>query len=162
MTKAKIARRPAQRQDLTIQPSRLRMFLVYLVMFTLAISLGLLIRVAVNPGETSLAYFQENWVPGVAIILGGSLLMAVIERSRWTLRVLGRNQLEGPTGLFSERITIPADEIDWERTRRSLESWLKIGNAIYGSGRTRVMVSQWFFNPEELKELLGMLGYKKK
>jgi len=160
MAKAKVTKRPVQRQDLTLQPSRLRMFLVYLVMFTLAIAVGLLIRLLVNRGAFTLLWMQENWPAGVGIIFGGSALMALIERSRWTLRVLGRDRLEGPTGLFSERIVIPRDEIDWERTRRSLTSPLKIGNAIYGHGRTRVMVSQWFFKPDELRELLGLLGYK--
>lgn len=160
MAKAKVTKRPAQRQDYTLQPSRLRMFLIYLVMFALAILLGLLIRLVFYRGEDLLAYLRENWVAGAAITVGGSLVMALVERSRWTLRVVGRSQLEGPTGLFSERIVIPINEIDWERTRRSLDSWLKVGNAIYGQGRTRVIVSQGFFKPEELKELLALLGYK--
>jgi hypothetical protein len=129
-------------------------------MFTLAILIGLVIRLLVNQGESTQAYLQENWPSGVLIIVGGSALMTVIERSRWTLRVLERDKLEGPTGLFNERVVIPKNEIDWERTKRSLSSRLGMGNAIYGAGRLRVIVSQWFFNPDDLKELLGMLGYK--
>ena len=159
MKKVKVTKRPSARADLVLRPSRLRMFLIYIVLFALAIGFGLIIRLLVNQGEFTLGWVQDNWVAGAGIIFGGAALMAFIERNRWVLRVPDHELLEGPTGMFGERITIRLDEIDWERTQRSLSSRLKIGNAIYGPDRARILVSPWFFEPEGIRELFSAIGY---
>jgi hypothetical protein len=161
MKKVKVSQRPAARGEITLQPSRLRMFLIYIVLFAIAIAFGQLIRLVIYREEGTLAWLASNWPVTLAIIFGGAALMAVIERRRWTLRVLGRDEVEGPTGAFGERISIPLSQIDWERTRRSLSSRLKLGNAIYGPERRRIIVSQWFFEPEGLREMLRAIGYEK-
>jgi hypothetical protein len=95
------------------------------------------------------------------LIIGGAGVLALIERNRWTLRIIDREAIEGPSGAFGERYTIRIDEIDWERTRRSLGSRLKIGNAIYGPERRRIVISQWFFPPEALRTLLDVIRPKR-
>ncbi len=160
MKKVKVTKRPGARGDVVLQPSRLRMFLIYMVLFTLAIGVGLLIRLMMDQQDVSAVWFANNWPSGVGIIVGGAALLSIIERRRWTLRVLDGRKLEGPTGAFGERLIIPAEDIDWERTQHSLSSRLKIGNAIYGPERKRIIVSQWFFEPDKLQEMLGMLKAK--
>ena len=160
MTKTKVTKRPSPRGDITLQPSRLRMFLIYVVLFSLAIGIGLVIRLLMNQLDVTGGWFAENWPSGVGIIIGGAALLSFIERSRWTLRLLEGRRLEGPSGAFGERLVIPAEEIDWVLTQRSLGSWLKIGNAIYGKERKRIIVSQWFFDPEKLRDLLGRIKPK--
>jgi hypothetical protein len=161
MKKAKVTKRPTAREDLTLRPSRLRMFLIYIVLFALAIAAGQLIRLVLYPSEGTTGWLVERWPVTLGIIVGGAALMALLERNRWTLRLVNREQLEGPTGAFGERIRIPLSEINWERTRRSLNSRVKIGNGIYGLERRRILVSQWFFEPEGLHEMLRALGYEK-
>ncbi len=160
MKKVKVTKRPGARGDVVLQPSRLRMFLIYMVLFTLAIGVGLLIRLMMDQQDVSAVWFANNWPSGVGIIVGGAALLSIIEQRRWTLRVLDGRKLEGPTGAFGERLIIPAEDIDWERTQHSLSSRLKIGNAIYGPERKRIIVSQWFFEPDKLQEMLGMLKAK--
>ncbi|HEX9017802.1 MAG TPA: hypothetical protein VF806_01360 [Anaerolineaceae bacterium] len=161
MAKIKVSKRPSPGGDITLLPSRLRMFLVYLVLLAVALAVGLALRFLVNRGGFTATWLEENWPAGLIITFGGSALLAFIERNRWKLRVLDGDRIEGPTGTFGERIVIPVDEIDWTRTLNSLRSWLKIGNAIYGSARVRIIISQWFFHPNELKELLKAIGYEK-
>ena len=158
MKKGKATRRPSAQAEIVLRPSRLRMFLIYIVLFALAIGLGLLIRLLFDRGSLTLGWLQQSWLTGAAIIFGGAALMAFIERSRWVLRVLEHQRLEGPTGMFGERVEIRLDEIDWERTLRSLSSRLKIGNAIYGPSRARILVSPWFFEPEAVRELFHAIG----
>ena len=159
MKKVKVTKRPSARGDLLLQPSRLRMFGIYVVMFSVAIGIGVLLRMATSQ-ESATGWFGENWPMTILIIVGGAALLALIERGRWTLRVLDGRQLEGPSGAFGERYVFPADQIDWGRTRRSLSSRLKIGNAIYSKDNRRIVISQWFFEPEALREFLTRLGYR--
>lgn len=159
MKKTKVTKRPAQRGETVIQPSRLRMFVIYLVLFVLAIGIGTLVRLALNRESLGI-WFTENWRMTLLIVVGGAALLSLVERSRWTLRLLDGRRLEGPSGAFGERYIIPAEQIDWEQTNRSLGSWLKIGNAIYGPERKRIVVSQWFFDPQELSALFDQLKTK--
>jgi hypothetical protein len=158
MKKVKVTQRPSGQDDFTLRPSRLRMFGIYIVMFTVALAAGLLLRMLVNGDGFSMEFIQQNWPTGVGVVILGAATLALIERSRWTLRVIGGGLLEGPTGAFGERLGIPLQEIDWERTRRSLSSRLKIGNAIYANSRQRIMISPWFFAPAEIKELFSRIG----
>jgi hypothetical protein len=171
MKRAKATGRPQQRQNaarrssvprrgdsLTVRPSRLRMFAVYVVMFAAALAVGMIFRMIANGWEATAQWITGQWPALVGIIFGGGALMAVIEHGRWTLRLLDGDRLEGPTGMFGERIVIPTGEIDWERTRRSMSGRLKMGNAIYGPGRTRILISPWFFEPAALRELLDRVG----
>lgn len=160
MKKVKVTKRPGPQGELIVLPSRLRMFLIYMVMFSLAIGIGLLLRLAVDRESFTAEWLSSGWISWLGVVIGGAALMALIERSRWKLRVVERDKLEGPTGAFGERLVIPFNEIDWPRTQRSLSSKLKIGNAIYGRGRQRIIVSQAFFDPAALSELLRAIGYK--
>ncbi len=160
MKRAKVTKKPAARPDLVLRPARLRMFGIYLVLFGLAIGAGLLIRQLVSQDAFSEGWLQNNWLTAVGIIVGGSALMAILERGRWTLRLLNGDKLEGPSGAIGERVVIPAGEIDWERTRKSLNSRVKIGNGIYAANR-RILVSPWFFDPREFRSLLEKVGYPK-
>ena len=157
MKKLKVTKRPGSRAGLVLKPSRLRMFAIYALLFGLAIGFGLLLRMMFSPGGIG----PVNIPVTLLAVLGGALLMAFIEHSRWTLRVGEGEQLEGPTGAFGERTSIPLKGIDWARTRRSLSSRLKIGNSIYASANSRVMVSPWFFDPQKFHEFLTAIGYDK-
>jgi hypothetical protein len=159
MKKVKVTKRPSTRADLVLRPSPLRMFFIYIILFALALGIGLLIRLIVNRGSFTLEWLQQNWIAGLAIIFGGAALMPLIERSRWMIRVLNNSIIEGPTGMFGERITIGLDEIDWTRTQRSLTSRLKLANAIYGPASARILISQWFFDPVPLQEFLDAIGF---
>lgn len=154
--KMKVTKRPNPRGDYVLQPTWLRMFLIYIVLFILAIGLGTLLRLAFSR-ENLGSWFTENWDTTLAIIVGGAALLALIERGRWTLRVLDGRRLEGPSGAFGERFEFPVEQIDWERTNRSLGSWLKIGNAIYSQDRRRIAISQWFFDPGRLQTLIELI-----
>lgn len=133
------------------------MFLIYMVLFALAIGAGVLLRLATNR-ESVGGWFMENWPMTIIIIVGGAALLSIIERSRWTLRVLDGRRLEGPTGAFGERSVMPAEQIDWEKSKRSLGSRVKIGNAIYGRDGRRIVVNQWFFDPEKFQTILDMIS----
>jgi hypothetical protein len=156
MKKVKLTNRPAPREGLTLKPSRLRMFVIYAFLFALAVLFGLLIRLILSPS----AFGDMDWNILFLAVFGGAAVMAFIEQSRWVLRVRkGGELLEGTTGAFGARVTIPIDSIDWERTRRSLSSWLKIGNSIYVTSIQRIMVSPWFFDPHEFSSFIKAIGY---
>ncbi len=137
------------------------MFLVYLVILSLAIGTGLLIQFLFRRDSFGPGWLQTDSITYLAIILAGSLIVSLMEYPRWTLRVEGGEKVEGPSGAFGERLSIPVKEIDWMRTRRSLTSWLKFGNAIYVSPRERILVSPWFFDQGKFREFLAAIGYEK-
>jgi hypothetical protein len=146
--------------DFILKPNRLRLFLIYLLMFVLALILGYGIR-WIFYRDTFTQEFLQNQGAGTALlIIGGALLLSFTEYSRWTLRIINRNVLEGPTGMFGDRLRMPIETIDWKRTQRSLASRFKIGNAIYGEDRQRILVSPWFFNSGQFSELLELIGYE--
>lgn len=135
------------------------MFAVYVVVFALAILFGSGIRWIFNHDTFGPSWLANQGPVTVAIIAVGAGFMSLTEYSRWTLRFNGSDMLEGPSGVFGDRLAIDIHNIDWKATRRSLTSWLKIGNAIYGPARQRILVSPWFFNPGEFRELLEQIGF---
>ncbi len=155
--KIKVTRRPGS--SFVLRPSRPRMFLVYTVILTLAIGAGFFIRFLLYHTGFDPSWFQTNGLFFLGLILLGAILITVMEYSRWTMRVVDGEKVEGPSGALGERLSIPLEAIDWKRTRRSLASWLKFGNAIYASPRQRILVSPWFFNPKQFREFLTAIGY---
>lgn len=157
MRKAKSTRRPATRENLVLKPSRLRMFVIYIILFSLAVVVGFMIRLIFS----GFAADDLDWTLYLVVVFGGAVVMAFMEVPRWTLRVLdGGELLEGTTGAFGTRISIPIKSIDWERTHRSISSRVKIGNNIYATSVQRLMVSPWFFDPQEFKSFLESIGYQ--
>lgn len=157
MAKIKTSKRPVA--DFILKPNRLRLFLIYLLMFVLALILGYGIRWIFYRETFTQEFLQSQGFGTVLLVFGAALLLSITEYSRWTLRIIDRNVLEGPTGMFGDRMRMPIETIDWKRTQRSLASWLKVGNAIYGEDRQRILVSPWFFNPDQFTELLELIGY---
>ncbi len=158
MPRYKVTRRPSARPDTVLKPSLWRMTLIYAILFVVAIGIGLLIRALITRENLVVSWLQENWPVTLVALFGGSALLSLAERSRWSLRLVGGDRLEGPSG-FGERVTLHLAEIDWKRTRRSLSSRMKIGNGIYDNERNRILVSPWFFDPAKFREMMAMLGY---
>lgn len=159
MKKIKVTKRPGT--NFILRPSRVRMFLVYIVILTLAMSASLLFQYIFGRSNFGPEWYKKDSLIYLLVILGGAVLITLFEYSRWTLRVENGEQVEGPSGAFGERLVIPVKEIDWARSRRSLDSWLKFGNAIYSSPRRRILVSPWFFDPAQFREFLRAIGYEK-
>ena len=159
MKKAKVTRKPSARIDYTLRPSRWRMMLIYSALFTLALVFGLLLRMLFG-GEFSLQTLFGDWYVNIAIVIGGAVLYSLLDYRRWTMRVLGGDQVEGPTGALGDRVTVPIREIDWTRSRRSIESRIKIGTAIYSLSRQRILISPWFYDPDQFREFLDRIGYE--
>ncbi len=159
MKKVRAARKSQSRSDYSLRPSRVRMALIYAFFFALAVMFGMLIRVVFNNENASPAELFSDWGPNLAIVVVGAVLFAMIDYSRWTIRVQGGEQIEGPSGGMGRRMILPLEEIDWKRTRRSLESRLKIGNAIYTFDGQRILISPWFYPPGNYSELLDLIGY---
>jgi hypothetical protein len=157
VTKIKIPKRTGA--SLIIRPSRLRMIGVYIIILTIAISVGLAIRFLLSHESVTLDWLQSDALPLAAIIIGGSVFISFLEYSRWTLRVENGDSVEGPAGAFGERMTLSLKEIDWVKTHRSLDSWLQFGNGIYSTPRRRILVSPCFFKPAEFREFLSAIGY---
>lgn len=135
------------------------MFLVYIVLLTLAIGIGFFIRFLFYHDSFTSAWLTSNAPIFLVLILVGSVLITFMEYKRWIIRVEDGDKVEGPSGAFGERLSIPLKEIDWARTHRSLGSWFKFGNAIYVSPRVRILISPWFFNPGRFREFLDAIGY---
>jgi hypothetical protein len=159
MKKVKVTRRPGA--SFVLRPSRVRMFLVYIVILALAIGVGLAIQFLFRRNSLSPNWFMTDGPTYLAIILGGAIIISLMEYSRWIIHVENGDTVEGPSGAFGERLSIQLKEIDWQRTRRSLNSWLKFGNAIYSGPRRRILISPWFFSPARFREFLSAIGYDK-
>ncbi len=159
MKKVKVTKKPGT--SFILRPSRVRMFLVYIVILALAIGAGLTIQFLFRRNSLGPDWFVTDGPTYLAIIVGGAIIISLMEYSRWIIRVESGDTVEGPSGAFGERLSIPLKEIDWQRTRRSLNSWLKFGNAIYSSPRRRILISPWFFSPARFREFLSMVGYDK-
>ena len=157
MAKIRATKRPGH--DYTLRPNRLRMFFVYVILFALAIVLGTGIRWLLYRDTFTQGWWSSNGTTAIIIVVIGAALMSFTEYSRWTLRVVGGSTIEGPAGMFGARESLSIAAIDWDRTHRSLGSWLKIGNAIYDVSREHILVTPWFFNPGEFKEMLDLIGY---
>jgi hypothetical protein len=159
MKKIKVTRRPQTRQDFILFPSRVRMTMIYAVLFALAVLLGIVIRLFAYRDNLNLDVILEGWVVNLGIVVGGAVLFALLDYTRWTIRVLGGEKLEGPSGAMGSRAQMLLDDIDWERSGRNLRSRLKIGNAIYTSGRQRILISPWFYDPKLFAEFLERIGF---
>lgn len=162
MKKVKASQIPQSRQEFVLYPSRLRMGLIYAGFFAVAVLAGWLIRVGVNGGKVPVAELFADWYINLAIVVGGAFLFALLDYSRWTIRVYGSEKVEGPSGALGERTDLPLKEIDWARSSRSLNSWLKVGNAIYTVGRRRILISPWFYDGKIFAEFLKRIGSPQK
>ena len=156
MKKAKVTKKSAS--ELILQPSVLRMYLIYTLMFILAYAFGLLIRFITQREQFTVERLTNDWLVDTLIVFAGPLLLAFIYKRRWMVKVIGRDTVEGPTGAFSDRIQLPLREINWAMTERSIESKVGLANAIYAGGQ-RILVNIWFFNPSEWQEFLDRIGY---
>lgn len=156
MKKSQATRRAGE--TLILRPSRVRMFIIYVIILGLAMGASILFQYLFSRGSYDVGWLQNDIPRFVLILLGGSLLITLLEHARWTMRVEDGDRIEGPSGIFGQRLTIPLREIDWERTRRSLNSRLKFGNAIYSLRQDRVLVSPWFFDPAQFREFLSAIG----
>jgi hypothetical protein len=159
MKKVKVTRRPQSRQDYILRPSRVRMALIYAGFFALAVVVGMLIRLIAYRENANLEAILEGWGINLGIVVGGAVLFALMDYSRWTIRIVGGEKVEGPSGAMGSRSQLPLDDIDWERSGRSLRSRMKIGNAIYTVGRQRILISPWFYEPGLFAEFLDRIGY---
>ncbi len=159
MKKVKVTRRPG-RVDYILLPNRLRMFIIYFILFTLAVVFGFLIRFLLYRTGLDSDWLLTNGPTILGLIILVAAVVPFIERRRWTLRVAGGEKVEGPTGAFGDRMAIPLREINWDRTRRSLTSGFKLGNAIHGPDRDRILVSPWFYNPGQFREFLKAIGFE--
>lgn len=158
MKRVKVTKRPVN--SLVLRPARLRMFAIYVILLTLALSFGLVLRMITSSDGFNLQTATYDWPLSLAIVFGGSAIMVLLEYRRLTLRFDG-DHVEGPAGAFGERQALNIKEIDWLRTRNSLSSRLKFGNAIYTYVGQRIIVSPWFFHPERFEEFLSALGVNK-
>jgi hypothetical protein len=159
MKKVKVTRNPQSRQDFLLRPSRVRMALIYAAFFSLAVIVGMIIRLIAYRENLNFAALIDGWAVNLGIVIGGSVLFALMDYPRWTIKVLGGENVEGPSGAMGMRSLLPLGEIDWERSGRSLRSRLKIGNAIYSVGRQRILISPWFYEPGLFAEFLDRIGY---
>ena len=159
MKSVKIPRKSKSQAEFILRPSRWRMMVIYTIMFTLAVFAGLLIRTILGGGASVQAIFSD-WYINLGIVVGGAVLFALIDYSRWTMRVQGKEQLEGPSGAFGDRNTLPLKDINWPRSRKSLGSRIKIGTAIYTHGGKRILISPWFYDPARYQEFLDQIGYQ--
>lgn len=156
MKKVKVTKKSAPEQ--LFQPSVLRMYLIYTLLFVLAYAFGLLIRYITNREQFTIDRLTNDWLVDTLIVFLGPLLLAFLYKRRWSVKVVGRDTIEGPTGAFSDRVTLPLREINWAMTERSIESRLGMANGIYAGGR-RILVNKWFFTPSDWQELLDRIGY---
>jgi len=159
MKKAKVTRNPRSQAEFVLRPSRWRMLLIYVILFALAVTFGLLIRSIFSGGFSTETIFGD-WQINAIIVVGGAVAFALLDYRRWTMRVQGGEYLEGPTGAFGERIILPLKEINWERSGKSLRSRFGVGTAIYTHGGRRILISPWFYEPGHFKAFLYEIGYR--
>jgi hypothetical protein len=159
MKKIRSAKQSGKKNNFILRPNRLRMGLIYAFFFGVALVIGILIRFILDGGVFNPQSLFGDWRINFAIVFGGAVLFALLDYSRWTIRILGGEQLEGPSGAFGDRQIIPISEIDWTRTGRSLGSRFKIGNGIYARSRQRILISPWFYNPPDFDQFAQLIGY---
>lgn len=160
MKKARPYNRSQNQSSQVLRPNRLRMLAIYTLLFALAYGLGLLLRYIFNPAAFAPERMQDDWIMDTLIILGGPLLLSLVDYKRWIVEVQGGMRLEGFAGAFSDRTGFAVRDIDWQRTRRSLSSRLKIGNAIYSNDHQRILISPWFYNRRDYRNFLAAIGYE--
>jgi hypothetical protein len=160
MNKSKPAKRVNKKADFILRPNRLRMGLIYAFFFGLALAIGTLIRFALDGFAFNSQSLFGDWRINLLIVFGGAALFALLDYRRWTIRVLGGDRLEGPSGALGDRQVLPIADIDWTRTRRSLGSRLKVGNGIYAGPRNRILISPWFYNPADFAQFAEIIGWK--
>ncbi len=152
MKTVKVTRRSKGQAEFILRPSRWRMMVIYTVMFTLAVLAGLLIRTILGGGTSVQAIFGD-WYINLGIVVVGAVLFALVDYSRWTMRVQG-----GET--IGDRSTLSLKDINWARSGKSLRSRIKIGTAIYTHGGKRILISPWFYEPARYQEFLDQIGYQ--
>jgi hypothetical protein len=158
MKKPKPTRRTSKQAEYVLRPSRLRMTLIYILIFSIAMGIGILIRFILDGGVYNPDRLFGDWQTNALIIFGGAIVFALLDYRRWTIRVLDGERIEGPSGAFSQRQAFPIKDIDWTRTRRSINSRLKIGNGIYTDSRQRILISPWFYDPQQFQEFAQRIG----
>lgn len=156
---ARTSGRPKSQLEFILRPSRWRMMVIYTVLFALAVVFGLLIRVALSGGTSVQAVFGD-WYINLGIVVAGAVLFAWIDYGRWTMRVQGGQQVEGPSGAFGDRAVLQLKDINWPRSGKSLRSRIKIGTAIYTHAGKRILISPWFYEPARFREFLDKIGYR--
>jgi hypothetical protein len=159
MKKRKVTRKPRSLEDFTLRPSRVRMVVIYALFFSLAVLAGMLLRLLFNRQGLSLGELYSDWLVYLAVVVGGAVAFSLMDYSRWTILVLGGKRIEGPSGAMGNRSILDLNQVDWIRTRRSLDSRLKVGNVIYTIERQRILISPWFYSPAAFSEFLDRIGY---
>lgn len=159
MKTVKVPRKSKSQAEFILRPSRWRMMIIYTVMFTLAVLAGLLIRTIFGGGTSVQAIFGD-WYINLGIVVVGAVLFALVDYSRWTMRVQGGETIEGPSGAFGDRSTLSLKDINWARSGKSLRSRIKIGTGIYTNGGKRILISPWFYEPARYQEFLDQIGYQ--
>jgi hypothetical protein len=158
MKKMKVTRRPGSGANFTLYPSRVRIALIYASFFTIAVLVGLLIRIFTG-GQYDPAVLFGDWAINLGIIIGGAVLFALMDYKRWTIQVIARESIEGPSGPMGERSQLPLKDIDWSRSGKSLRSRFKVGNAIYTLDRKRILISPWFYDPASYAQFKEQIGF---
>ncbi|NLG97268.1 MAG: hypothetical protein GX491_07905 [Chloroflexi bacterium] len=149
-----------KQREFTLRPSRLRMFVIYLVLFVFAYGFGILLRLIFNNGAADFPAFFDDWYLDAGIVVGGAFVLALVDFRRWTVRIMNGDQLEGPAGPFGERLAVPLRNIDWTRSTKSLKAGLGMANGIYTIDRQRVLFNRWFYAPNSLQEFFDRIGFR--
>jgi hypothetical protein len=118
----------------------------------------MLLRLLFNRQGLSLGELYSDWLVYLAVVVGRSGffadgLLALDDPGA------GRERIEGPSGAMGNRSILDLNQVDWIRTRRSLDSRLKVGNVIYTIERLRILLSPWFYSPAAFSEFLDRIGY---
>jgi len=156
----KTTHKPVSYQEFVLRPIRWRMALIYAGFFALAVFAGMLIRLATNSGQEAFSELFNDWYINLAIVVGGAIIFALLDYPRWTIRVVGMDRIEGSTGAFGERVALPLKDMDWPRSRKSLNSRMKVGNAMYTVTGKRILISPWFYDARHFQEFLDRIGYR--
>jgi uncharacterized membrane protein YciS (DUF1049 family) len=158
MTRVKVTKRTRPSPDFILKPSLGRMYFIYMLLFLSVYLVSFGLRSLNDPQTFNLEYLIANWQLDVLLIFGAPLLLALFYRGRWTLRVVDGERIEGSAGAFAQRVELPIREINWEATRRSFSSRLKLANSLT-AGNRRILINIWFYAPEAFAEFLSAIGY---
>jgi uncharacterized membrane protein YciS (DUF1049 family) len=134
------------------------MYLIYMLLFLVVYLVAFGIRSMTDPQTYNLAYLIANWQLDVLLVFGVPFLLALLYRGRWILRVVDGERVEGSAGAFAQRVELPIREINWEATRKSFSSRLKLANSL-SAGSRRILINIWFYAPEAFAEFLSSIGY---
>jgi hypothetical protein len=158
MTRVKVTKRPKPSQDYVLQPSLWRMYLIYMLIFLFVYLIAFGIRSITEPQTFNRECIIANWQIDALLVFGAPLLLALIYRGRWIVRVLDGERVEGSAGAFNQRVELPLRDINWEATRKSFTSRFKMANSMY-AGSKRILINIWFYAPAAFEEFLSAIGY---